>query len=180
MVSLHVFPFLSYILVFIVIYKRFSPITFIIVKMNIFPQDGFLSFIKKNRFICINLHCISLTWHWSVLSITHTSATRSLPTEALKSVPLPYSFSSLLNNGAPHNKSLMFPKCNLFSSGKCQRVLFCVLSFSPVNRELHKEKYSYVDQLPVSEIIHQVKDSYRHQGQFGTAKPQKQACIDVI
>lgn len=34
----------------------------------------------------------------------------------------------------------------------------CVFGlFSPVNGELQKEKSSYVDQLPVSEIIHQVR-----------------------
>lgn len=80
----------------------------------------------KNGFICIHLHCISLTQLWNDLSITHTSATDSLPTETLESVPLPDSFSSSLTNCVPHNKSLMFPKCNLLASGKCQRVLFCV------------------------------------------------------
>lgn len=43
----------------------------------------------------------------------------------------------------------------------------CVLSFSAVNTELQTEKYSYADQLPVSEIIHQVRDSKNH-GQLGT------------
>lgn len=45
------------------------------------------------------------------------------------------------------------------------------MSYSPVNEELQKDKYSYVDQLPVSEIIHQVRDSTQTPvSQFGDDK----------
>lgn len=46
----------------------------------------------------------------------------------------------------------------------------CVSSFSPVNGELQKETYSYADQLPVSEIIHQVRDPQKHQSQLRILK----------
>lgn len=58
-------------------------------------------------------------------------------------------------------------------------MLFCV-SFSPVNGELQREKYSYVDQLPVSEIIHQVRDPYKHPGQLGTLETHEQAHVYII
>lgn len=44
------------------------------------------------------------------------------------------------------------------------------LCCSTVNGELQKETYSYVDQLPVSEIIHQVRDLHQHQTQVRTLK----------
>lgn len=56
----------------------------------------------------------------------------------------------------------------------------CVLSYSPVNEELQKEKYSYVDQLPVSEIIHQVRDPYKHRSQLETLRIHEQARADII
>lgn len=39
-------------------------------------------------------------------------------------------------------------------------------SYSAVNGESHREVYSYVDQLPVSEIIHQVRLPSRQQAPF--------------
>lgn len=67
-------------------------------------------------------------------------------------------FSTTQNNTVPL-KNVLFPKWYLPASRKYQKVLFCacVLFLSPATEELQKEKYSYVDQLPVSEIIHQVR-----------------------
>lgn len=55
----------------------------------------------------------------------------------------------------------------------------CVLSFSPMNEKPQKVTYSYVDQLPVSEIIHQVRDPHKHQGLWGHSKPHEQAHADM-
>lgn len=61
------------------------------------------------------------------------------------------------------------------------KVLFfvCVLSFSSVNEELQKETYSYVDQLPVSEIIHQVRDLINTGVTWEHLKPHEQAHADM-
>lgn len=59
-------------------------------------------------------------------------------------------------------KAHCFPRCNPLSSGRNvkERLLFCFFHFlcSAVDVELQTEKkYSYADQLPVAEIIHQVR-----------------------
>ena len=47
-----------------------------------------------------------------------------------------------------------------------------------MNGELQKEKNSYVDQLPVSEIIHQVRD--KQQGLLGILETHEQAGADIL
>lgn len=112
--------------------------------------------------ICINSHCISLT----ALSFqshmhTHTYTTASHSTrEMLKKgtlgpPPSPCRSSSLNNTVSLLSEIFLLLFFFFFPKSK-----FCVpLSSSPVNEEPQEETHSYVDQLPVSEIIHQVRKS---------------------
>lgn len=100
------------------------------------------NFSRGNKWVHLHQFALHITDSALKWSVNHTHLSNTLTANrTLESVPLLDSFYSSLNNGAPNNKSLMFPKCNLLTSLTCQKSSdLCVFCLSVLWMESCKKR----------------------------------------